>query len=169
MRKTGSRDPRESLEASATSLFSMAVKTFSIRFGSRFIQRPNHQKIRSSTTVSAMIVVIRIGHMIGPPFLKLSIRKLELKMPGLGGAGVGEAAGLAVAATVGAGDSSVTGTDAPGLAKGEVGAAGFNGAAGLSGAAGVPVAGSDRAGLPVAGAAGVNAGGGGGGDVDGGW
>ena len=35
--------------------------------------------------------MIKIGHMIGPPFLKLSIRKLELKMPGFGvGAGVAE-------------------------------------------------------------------------------
>ena len=51
MRKTGSRESRDSRDASATSPFSIAVKTFSIRFGSRRIQRPSHQKMRSSTTV----------------------------------------------------------------------------------------------------------------------
>jgi hypothetical protein len=145
----------------------MAVKTFSIRFGSRFIHRPNHQKIRSSTTVSATIVVIKIGHMIGPPFLKLSIRKLELNIPGLG---VG--AGVAVAATVGAGviagdgDSSVTGTDAPGLGIVPGTPGGCNpGAAGAGGrdapgTAGFVVVGKVVAGLPIAGAAGVISGGG---------
>jgi hypothetical protein len=49
----------------------MAVKTFSIRLGSRRIQRPSHQKIRSRTTASATIETTRIGHMIGPPALKL--------------------------------------------------------------------------------------------------
>src|SRR5260370_21472535 len=78
MRRTGSRDPRESREASVVSPFSIAVNTFSIRFGSRRNQRPVHQKILSITTVSPMIETIRIGHMIGPPLLKLSIRKLPV-------------------------------------------------------------------------------------------
>jgi hypothetical protein len=43
IRSTGSRESRESLEASAVSPFSIAVKTFSIRFGSRRNQRPPHQ------------------------------------------------------------------------------------------------------------------------------
>src|SRR3982751_3513996 len=78
MRKTGSRESRDNREASATSPTSIAVKTFSIRFGSRRNQRPVHQKIRSSTTVTATIDTIKIGHMIGPPLRKLSIRKLPL-------------------------------------------------------------------------------------------
>jgi hypothetical protein len=63
--------------------------------------------------------------MIGPPFLKLSMRKLELKIPGFG-VGAGVATGLAAAAVVaagetpGAGDSKVTGTEAPGLATGDM-------------------------------------------------
>jgi hypothetical protein len=102
--------------------------------------------------------------MIGPPFLKLSIKKFDVKMPGFG-VGAGVAAGLAVAATVGAGlipgagDSNVTGTDAPGLATGIVpGIAGE--AIGAPGAAGVVIAGKVEAGLPIAGGAGVIAGGG---------
>src|SRR5207249_5759910 len=111
MRKTGSRDPRESLEASATSPCSIAVNTFSIRFGSRRNQRPLHQKIRSITTVSPMIDTIKIGHMIGPPLWNLSINQLLPSTPPLGcasAAGDGlPAAGLkaAVAAAAGAGDS----------------------------------------------------------------
>src|SRR6266576_695329 len=93
MRKTGSRDPRESLEASVTSPFSIAVNTFSIRFGSRRNQRPVHQKIRSITTVSPMIETIRIGHMIGPPLRKLSIKKLPVKGGPAFNAGLAEAAG----------------------------------------------------------------------------
>src|SRR6266480_4887511 len=105
MRKTGSRDPRESLEASAISPFSIAVKTFSIRLGSRRNQRPVHQKTRSITTVRPMMDTIRIGHIIGPPFLKLSIRKLlapELAAAGAPGLAAGEAPGGAVCG--GAGD-----------------------------------------------------------------
>src|SRR5204862_5067482 len=75
MRRTGSRESRDRREASATSPTSIAVKTFSIRFGSRRIQRPSHQKIRSSTTAKAVIDTMRIGHMIGPPALKLRIKK----------------------------------------------------------------------------------------------
>src|SRR4029077_6008543 len=101
MRKTGSRDPRESLDASATSPFSIAVNTFSMRFGSRRNQRPPHQKIRSITTVSAMIDTIRIGHITGPPLRNLSINQLLLTLPspeGPAGAALGLAAGDAVAA-----------------------------------------------------------------------
>jgi hypothetical protein len=68
IRNTGSREPLESLEASATSLFSIAVNTFSIRFGSRRNHRPVHQKHLSMTTVSAMIETIKIGHITGPPW-----------------------------------------------------------------------------------------------------
>src|ERR1700732_3538984 len=95
MRSTGSRESRERREASATSPTSIAVKTFSMRFGSRRNQRPRHQKIRSSTTVTPMIDTIRIGHMIGPPFRKLSMRKFPLAVV-VGAAAVlvaGEAAG----------------------------------------------------------------------------
>src|SRR5205807_4773918 len=88
MRKTGSREPLESLEASVVSPFSMAVNTFSMRFGSRRNQRPVHQKILSITTVNATSETIRIGHIIGPPLRKLSIRKLPVNgtpevMPGV--------------------------------------------------------------------------------------
>src|SRR6478672_5335252 len=98
MRRTGSRESRESREASATSPTSMAVNTFSIRFGSRRNQRPDHQKIRSITTVRAMTETIRIGHMIGPPLRKLSIKKFPVT------AGPVEAAGLADADAAGAGE-----------------------------------------------------------------
>src|SRR3989442_9778555 len=106
MRKTGSRESRESLEASATSPTSMAVNTFSIRFGSRRNQRPVHQKILSIRTVSPMMETMRIGHMIGPPLRKLSIKKLPLSMPppvvGAAPAAAGDAvaAGDRVAVTV---------------------------------------------------------------------
>src|SRR5438094_7660703 len=112
MRKTGSRDPRESREASVVSPFSIAVNTFSIRLGSRRNQRPPHQKIRSITTVSPMIDTIKIGHMIGPPLWNLSINQLLPSTPPLGCASAGAgaagaaAAGLtaALAAAVAAGD-----------------------------------------------------------------
>src|SRR5712691_7665218 len=107
MRKTGSREPRESLEASVTSPVSIAVNTFSIRFGSRRNQRPDHQKIRSITTVRPMIDTMRIGHMIGPPFRKLSIKKLEPSP--LGFVGASACAGLSVAVTVAAGDVATPG------------------------------------------------------------
>src|SRR6266496_113478 len=100
MRKTGSRDPRESREASVVSPFSIAVNTFSIRLGSRRDQRPPHQKIRSITTVSPMIDTIKIGHMIGPPLWNLSINQLLPSTPPLGCA---SAAGGGLAAAVGAG------------------------------------------------------------------
>src|ERR1700681_4336785 len=106
MRKTGSRDPRESLDASAKSPLSIAVNTFSIRFGSRRNQRPTHQKIRSITTVSPTIDTIKIGHMIGPPLWNLSINQLLPSIPPLGvasGAGGGfSAAGLNAAVIAGA-------------------------------------------------------------------
>src|SRR6266508_3449030 len=103
MRKTGSREPRASLEASAVSLFSIAVNTLSMRFGSRRNQRPPHQKIRSITTVSAMIDTIRIGHIIGPPLWNLSINQLPARKPVGCASAAGEAAGdgLVVVAAVG--------------------------------------------------------------------
>src|SRR5436190_10767253 len=138
MRKTGSRDPRESLEASVTSPFSIAVNTFSIRLGSRRNQRPVHQKIRSITTVSPMIDTIKIGHMIGPPLWNLSINQLLPKRPG---SAAGEAAGAALAATVAAGLSA---PGCPGLnvaVTGAPGAAGCPAAPGCPGAAGCCAAG----------------------------
>ena len=115
--------------------------------------------------------------MIGPPFLKLSIRKLELNIPGFGvGAGVAVAATVGAGVIAGEGDSSVTGTDAPGLGiPGDCNpvVSGGGGTAGFSGAAGLVVVGKVDAGLPVAGAAGVIAGGGaswdGGADAAGSW
>jgi streptogrisin D len=103
--------------------------------------------------------------MIGPPFLKLSMRKLELKIPGFG-VGAGVATGLAAAAVVaagetpGAGDSKVTGTEAPGLAIGDMpGMAGdIAGIAGdIAGAAGdvmddgVVIGGNEEAGDSIGG------------------
>src|SRR4029434_2604370 len=93
MRRTGSRDPRESLEASAVSPFSIAVNTFSIRFGSRRNQRPPHQKIRSITTVSPTIDTIKIGHITGPPLWNLSINQLPARKPVGCASAVGDAAG----------------------------------------------------------------------------
>jgi hypothetical protein len=108
--------------------------------------------------------------MIGPPFLKLSIRKFELKIPGFG-VGAGVAAGAALAAAVaagetpGAGDSKVTGTEAPGLAIGDMpGMAGdiagdVPGIAGDIAAAGVVIGGIEAAG-DSSGGGGVDTGGG---------
>src|SRR5436190_9752357 len=130
MRRTGSRDPRESLEASVVSPFSIAVNTFSMRFGSRRNQRPPHQKHRSMTTVSAMIDTIKIGHITGPPLWNLSINQLPARKP-VGCSGVAEAAGEGLVAVAAAGlvtapgaalvpapgaGLSVTGTDVPGTA-----------------------------------------------------
>jgi hypothetical protein len=73
-----------------------------------------------------MIETIRIGHMIGPPLWKLSIRKFELKMPP-DAAGVGEAAGAALAVVVAgepatvAGESAVVAAgDIPGAVAGDI-------------------------------------------------
>src|SRR5205823_6845140 len=131
MRKTGSREPRASLEASAVSPFSIAVKTFSMRFGSRRNQRPPHQKIRSITTVSAMIDTIKIGHITGPPLRNLSINQL---LPSKPGSAAGEAAGGALAAAVAAGLSAPAGA---GLVTAP-GAPGCPTAPGCPGAAGCP-------------------------------
>src|SRR5256885_13131513 len=88
----------------------MAVKTFSIRFGSRRNQRPPHQKIRSITTVKATIETRRIGHMIGPPLRKLSMMKLLLKLLPSGAAeALGLAPGLKVAVTVAPGAAGPAG------------------------------------------------------------
>src|SRR5437762_6820540 len=130
MRKTGSRDPRESLEASATSPCSIAVNTFSIRLGSRRNQRPVHQKIRSITTVSPMIDTIKIGHMIGPPLWNLSINQLLPKRPV---SAAGEAAGAALAAA-----AVAAGLSAPACAGLNVAVTGAPGAAGCPAAPGCP-------------------------------
>src|SRR5712691_2240144 len=140
MRRTGSREPRESREASATSPVSIAVNTFSISLGSRRNQRPAHQKIRSITTVSPTIDTIRIGHMIGPPLRKLSMRKLPVNMPVAFISAAGEAVvpgdGLSVTGTVvpGAGEAPTGPGDVPGASAGDrpaagggIGAAGFGG------------------------------------------
>src|SRR5256886_15768608 len=143
MRKTGSRDPRESLEASAISPCSIAVNPFSIRFGSLRNQRPVHQKIRSITTVSPMIDTMRIGHMIGPPLRKLSINQLVPTRPPLGFC---SAAGAGLPAVAGAG-LNVAGIVAPGAAGAPRGAllaggwGGGGGGAGPSGARPPPAAG----------------------------
>src|SRR5881409_1445519 len=144
MRKTGSRDPRESLQASATSPCSIAVNTFSIRLGSRRNQRPLHQKIRSITTVSPMIDTIKIGHMIGPPLWNLSINQLLPKRPG---SAAGEAAGAALAAAAAAGLSAPA---CAGLNVAVTGAPGCPTAPGCPGAAGCSAAGCCAAGCPGA-------------------
>src|SRR5918996_50618 len=151
MRKTGSREPRESLEASARSPFSIAVKTFSIRLGSRRNQRPPHQKTRSMTTVRPMIDTIRMGHMIGPPFRKLSITQLlAVSAPGAGlpaaGAGLSApAAGLNVAVIAAPGAAGCPGGGLPSCA----------GAAGLTAAGAPGLATAGAPGLAAAGAPGL--------------
>src|SRR5437763_6717868 len=171
IRNTGSRDPRERREASATSPVSIAVKTFSIRFGSRRIQRPVHQKIRSSTTATPMIDTIKIGHMIGPPLWKFSRMKLvqpafcgdcavdgEPDGAGLSVAGI-EAAGLGITPGA-AGEVIVPGGAPPGDIPGATGCV----AGTCPGAGDMMVGGTAPgwAGLVTAGAC-VAAGGGGGG------
>src|SRR5438105_14378130 len=136
MRRTGSRESRDSREASATSPTSMAVNTFSIRFGSRRNHRPVHQKIRSITTVRPMMDTIRIGHMIGPPLRKLSMRKLTVSGGPCGMPGDAEAAGEVPAA--GEALLKVTGRLAPGNGEPVVGAPGAPGATLVPGAAGAP-------------------------------
>src|SRR5205809_6680522 len=143
MRRTGSRDPRESREASVVSPFSIAVNTFSIRLGSRRNQRPVHQKIRSITTVSPMIDTIKIGHMIGPPLWNLSINQLLPKRPV---SAAGEAAGGAALAA-----AAAAGLSAPACAGLNVAVAGAPGAAGCPAAPGCPgAAGCCAAGCPGA-------------------
>src|SRR2546428_12968331 len=119
MRRTGSRESRESRDASATSPTSIAVKTFSIRLGSRRNQRPPHQKIRSITTVKATTETRRIRHMIGPPLRKLSMMKLLLQ-PLTSGVGAADAAGGNVAVIVARGAAAPAGPigDVPGAARG---------------------------------------------------
>src|SRR2546430_1910327 len=145
MRRTGSLDPRESLDASATSLFSIAVKTFSIRLGSRRNQRPAHQKTRSITTVRPMIDTIKIGHMIGPPFRKLSMRKLPVTFVSAASAAADAAGeGLRVTGTLSpgagaAGEPSAPAGEVPGASAGDIPVAGC---IGLPGWAGDPAAGA---------------------------
>src|SRR4030095_10390748 len=115
MRKTGSREPRASLEASVKAPFSIAVNTFSIRLGSRRNQRPVHQKTRSITTVRPMIETIRIGHIIGTPLRKLSIKKIIAPPSGVAaGAGLSApGAGLKVAVMVAPGAPGTPGGALP--------------------------------------------------------
>src|ERR1017187_7111205 len=159
MRRTGSRESRERRDASATSPTSIAVNTFSMRFGSRRYQRPAHQNARSITTVSPTSETIRIGHMIGPPLRKLSIRKFSLPFSAAGealGDALIEAAGdaLSVAATVDPGAGDIPGAVAGAIA-GDIPAAGGGicvaGLAGTAGFAGAAVA----AGAPGGGTGGV--------------
>src|SRR5437868_4967881 len=178
MRSTGSRESRDNLEASATSPTSMAVNTFSIRFGSRRNQRPPHQKIRSITTVRAMMDTTKIGHMIGPPRLNMSISQLPLvgwliiPPPGLAdalAAGAGLRLPLKVAFTLAAvaGDPVVGAPEAAAagavvVVPGADGTPGAPGAAGTPGAAGAPGAGGSccTPGAALTGAPGLVAGGG---------
>src|SRR5436190_2344464 len=119
MRRTGSRESRESRDASATSATSIAVKTFSIRFGSRRNQRPPHQKIRSITTVKATIETRRIGHIMGPPLRKLSMMKLLLQ-PLTSGVGAALAAGVNVAVTAAPGAAAAPTGGAPAGPTGDI-------------------------------------------------
>src|SRR5216110_3151966 len=131
MRRTGSRVSRERRDASATSPTSIAVKTFSIRLGSRRIQRPSHQKIRSITTVSATKDRRRIGYMIGPPSLKLRTKKfLSSSLWGLAD-GLGDPFGDAEAVVV----VVVVAGDIPGTVAETIG---FTVAPGAAGAVVVP-------------------------------
>src|SRR5262249_46041487 len=133
MRSTGSREPRESREASAVSPFSIAVKTFSMRFGSRRNQRPLHQMHRSSTTVSATIETTRIGHITGPPLRNWSINQLLPKTPA-GFSGLAATAGEGLVAAAAAGLVAPT---APGLGTAP-GAPGWPAAGGWPAAPGSP-------------------------------
>src|SRR5690242_14415743 len=113
-----------------------------MRLGSRRNQRPNHQKMRSSTTVSATIETMRIGHMIGPPRLNLSTNQTPLvggaispvSLPPTPGeaAVAGEALNVAVTLVPGAGG-------APVVVAGDI--------AGAPGAAGPPAGGGFTAGF----------------------
>src|ERR1022692_4645682 len=167
MRRTGSRESRERRDASATSPTSIAVNTCSMRFGSRRYQRPAHQNARSITTVSPTSETSRIGHMIGPPLRKLSIRKFSLPFSAAGealGDALIEAAGdaLSVAATVDPGAGDIPGAvagDIPGAVTGAIAgdiptAGGGICAAGLAGTAGFAGA-TVAAGAPGGGTGGV--------------
>jgi hypothetical protein len=94
-----------------------------MRFGSRRIQRPSHQKILSKTTANETIETIRIGHMIGPPALNFAMKKF------LSSSLCGEAEGLGlplgdaelvVVVVVVAGDIPGTDAVAIGLAPGDI-------------------------------------------------
>src|SRR5216683_947958 len=66
----GSDESLEMRAASRKSPFSSAAKTFSSVCGSRFRLSRHHQNVRSPTTATATMAVMRIGHMIGPPASK---------------------------------------------------------------------------------------------------
>ena len=137
---------------------SIAVNTFSTRLGSRRNQRrPTRNALKDHG--NATIETIRIGHMIGPPLLKLSMKKFLLSgaasvgiavAPGAPGAALAPGApGAALAAGAAAAGAVATGT------AGEVVTAGIAPAAAgdiavsavAPGAAAVPASGAtDRAG-----------------------
>src|SRR4051812_34410798 len=159
MRRTGSRESRDNREASATSPTSIAVKTFSIRFGSRRIQRPSHQKMRSRTTARAVSETTRIGHMMGPPFLKLSTKKFLSNAPPAAGLAAGEPPGVAdapaaVVVVVVAGDMAAVAGVVPGIGEmpGAVGLAPGAVVIAVEGAAGVVTGAVTGAVVVVAGA-----------------
>src|SRR2546422_5313421 len=66
----GSEESLESRAASRKSPFSSAAKTFSKVCGSRLRPSRHHQNVRSPTTATATMAVIRMGHMMGPPASK---------------------------------------------------------------------------------------------------
>src|SRR5213596_1402011 len=66
----GSDESLEMRAASRKSPFSSAAKTFSKVCGSRLRLSRHHQNVRSPTTATATMAVIRMGHMIGPPASK---------------------------------------------------------------------------------------------------
>src|SRR6187399_3318712 len=142
MRKTGSREPRASFEASFMSPVSIAVKTFSTRFGSRRNQRKPHQTQRSITTNNETMDTTRIGHMIGPPALKFRMKKFEL------GASAGAGAGLVSAATVAVTAGVATAAGEPAAAV----AAGLPASGATAGATVVPGAATDAPGAAASGA-----------------
>src|SRR5439155_7166096 len=69
-RMAGSWESFESRAAARKSPFSSAPKTFSSVCGSRLRLSRHHQKVRSPTTATATMAVMRMGHMIGPPASK---------------------------------------------------------------------------------------------------
>jgi len=76
MRKTGSREPLKAWKPRSYRRCSIAVNTFSMRFGSRRNQRPLHQKISLDHHGEPDIDTIKIGHNDWTPLWNLSINQL---------------------------------------------------------------------------------------------
>jgi hypothetical protein len=100
---------------------------------------------------------------MGPPFRKLSIKKLEPSPLGVVGASLGDGLSVAVTVAVGEvtapGDAGAAGPPGGKFAVGScAGAAGFAsaGAAGLAGAGAAGLAGAGATGLPVVGTPGAD-------------